>query len=437
MLPLAGDRGAAPALGALAERSGLSPWQLHRLFKQATGLTPKAYAKAHRARALRQALQPGQSDSVTDAAYLSGYAASSSFYRDAGAMLGMAPGDYRRGGMRQTIRFAVAECTLGSILVASTDRGVLRAAGRRCRGPGPGPAAALSAGRTGGRRCRIRAHRGPGRGPGRAAAPGPGTAAGCAGHGLPAARMAGAVRHSRRPDAELFGTGPAPGHAHGCPGRGQRRRGQPHCRGRALPPRGAQRRQHLRLPLGRGAQARPAAARRARRRRRLARTLGTHRCARQEAHERARTRARARAWHRPDLSDAAATDAAGRLPHDRVLGLSPARCPAPVRMRSAGWRHHPHAQGPDVERPSHAAHPGADAAVRRGGRGAGPMAPARRCRRNHRHGRCAGRHAAAHVRTVPGCGEFERRFGRHERLGPLLARQRACMCPRPARPGRR
>lgn len=124
MLPLAGDRGAAPALGALAERSGLSPWQLHRLFKQATGLTPKAYAKAHRARALRQALQPGQSDSVTDAAYLSGYAASSSFYRDAGAMLGMAPGDYRRGGMRQTIRFAVAECTLGSILVASTDRGV-------------------------------------------------------------------------------------------------------------------------------------------------------------------------------------------------------------------------------------------------------------------------------------------------------------------------
>ena len=113
-----------PALGALAERSGLSPWQLHRLFKQATGLTPKAYAKAHRARALRQALQPGQSDSVTDAAYLSGYAASSSFYRDAGAMLGMAPGDYRRGGMRQTIRFAVAECTLGSILVACTERGV-------------------------------------------------------------------------------------------------------------------------------------------------------------------------------------------------------------------------------------------------------------------------------------------------------------------------
>mgnify|MGYP001951848997 FL=1 len=113
-----------PALGALAERSGLSPWQLHRLFKQATGLTPKAYAKAHRAHALRAALQPGQSDSVTDAAYSSGYAASSSFYRDAGAMLGMAPGDYRRGGMRQTIRFAVAECTLGSILVASTERGV-------------------------------------------------------------------------------------------------------------------------------------------------------------------------------------------------------------------------------------------------------------------------------------------------------------------------
>ena len=113
-----------PSLDELAQRLQLSPWQLHRSFKRATGLTPKAYAKAHRGQHVRAALQPQQSSSVTDAAYLSGYEASSSFYKDAPAMLGMAPQTYRQRGRHQTIRFALAECSLGSLLVASTEQGV-------------------------------------------------------------------------------------------------------------------------------------------------------------------------------------------------------------------------------------------------------------------------------------------------------------------------
>lgn len=115
---------APPTLAELAQRVGLSPWQLHRMFQQATGLTPKAYAKAYRARVVQATLQPGQSDSVTDAVYGSGYAASSSFYKDAPRMLGMAPAAFRAGGAQQTIRFAVGECSLGSLLVAATQKGV-------------------------------------------------------------------------------------------------------------------------------------------------------------------------------------------------------------------------------------------------------------------------------------------------------------------------
>ena len=115
---------ATPSLEDLAQRLQLSPWQLHRHFKRATGLTPKAYAKAHRGQHVRAALQPQRSSSVTDAAYLSGYEASSSFYKDAPAMLGMAPQTYRQRGRHQTIRFALAECSLGSLLVASTQQGV-------------------------------------------------------------------------------------------------------------------------------------------------------------------------------------------------------------------------------------------------------------------------------------------------------------------------
>ncbi len=39
-----------PALDSLAASAGLSPFHFHRVFKAATGLTPKAYATAHRSR---------------------------------------------------------------------------------------------------------------------------------------------------------------------------------------------------------------------------------------------------------------------------------------------------------------------------------------------------------------------------------------------------
>src|SRR5260221_4394804 len=45
-----------PRLAALAKVSGLSPFHFHRIFKAATGLTPKAYADAHRAERVRKAL---------------------------------------------------------------------------------------------------------------------------------------------------------------------------------------------------------------------------------------------------------------------------------------------------------------------------------------------------------------------------------------------
>ena len=39
-------------------------------------------------------------------------------------MLGMTPKNFRRGGTGEAIRFAVGECSLGSILVAASEKGV-------------------------------------------------------------------------------------------------------------------------------------------------------------------------------------------------------------------------------------------------------------------------------------------------------------------------
>lgn len=111
-----------PTLDELAQQIGTSRFHLHRLFKATTGLTPKAYAIAHRAGRLKAGLAAGSS--VTDAIYSAGYASSGRFYEDAAKTLGMTPRRFRAGGAGMQIRFAVGQCSLGAILVAATEHGV-------------------------------------------------------------------------------------------------------------------------------------------------------------------------------------------------------------------------------------------------------------------------------------------------------------------------
>ncbi len=111
-----------PDLDALAAATGFSPHHFHRMFKAATGMTPKDYATAHRARKMRTELARGTT--VTEALYEAGFGSSSRFYETSNAVLGMTPSAFRAGGAGTAIRFAVGECSLGPILVAESDRGV-------------------------------------------------------------------------------------------------------------------------------------------------------------------------------------------------------------------------------------------------------------------------------------------------------------------------
>ena len=113
---------AMPTLEELASRAGMSTFHFHRVFKAITGLTPKAYAAAHRGERVRKEL--GRTRTVTAAIYESGYSSNGRFYGESEQVLGMTPTDYRAGGANAEIRFAVGECSLGSILVARSERGV-------------------------------------------------------------------------------------------------------------------------------------------------------------------------------------------------------------------------------------------------------------------------------------------------------------------------
>jgi AraC family transcriptional regulator of adaptative response/methylated-DNA-[protein]-cysteine methyltransferase len=110
------------SLDALAEAIGMSPWHFHRVFKSMTGLTPKAYATAHRAERMHQELS--RRGTVTSAIYNSGFNSNGRFYAVSNQRLGMKPTEFQAGGVGATIRFAVGECSLGSILVAASDLGI-------------------------------------------------------------------------------------------------------------------------------------------------------------------------------------------------------------------------------------------------------------------------------------------------------------------------
>ena len=112
-----------PSLHDLAGDSSLSPHHFHRVFKAVTGLTPKAYAQAHRATSVRRQLARKRG-TVTDAIFEAGFNANSRFYESADAMLGMKPAQYRAGGADARIEFALGQCSLGAILVARSQRGV-------------------------------------------------------------------------------------------------------------------------------------------------------------------------------------------------------------------------------------------------------------------------------------------------------------------------
>lgn len=112
-----------PRLDALAGELGMSPFHFHRVFKAETGLTPKAYGAAYRARKLREELSVPTA-SITDAIYGAGFNSNSRFYAASDQLLGMRARDFRAGGAGAVIRFAVGQCELGAILVAQSQRGI-------------------------------------------------------------------------------------------------------------------------------------------------------------------------------------------------------------------------------------------------------------------------------------------------------------------------
>ncbi len=119
---LSGD--APPRLDELAARVGYSPAHFSRVFARATGLTPAAHVRGIRAQRAIDAIEQGAS--VTEAIYEGGYSAPSRFYDAMKSELPMAPSAWKKGGAGVTIRWAIADTSLGKMLIAATGKGICR-----------------------------------------------------------------------------------------------------------------------------------------------------------------------------------------------------------------------------------------------------------------------------------------------------------------------
>ena len=107
-------------LAELGHLTGLSPFTVQRLFKQALGVSPLQYQRALRASSLRGALKKGET--VTNAIYNAGFGSSSRGYD--GAQLGMTPSRFAKGGRGEQINFTTARSPFGWLVVGATARGL-------------------------------------------------------------------------------------------------------------------------------------------------------------------------------------------------------------------------------------------------------------------------------------------------------------------------
>ncbi len=125
-----------PEIEAIAEAAGVTPTELHHLFRRWAGLTPKAFLQALTLDGARQLLR--DSASVLDATYEVGLSGPGRLHDLFVTHEAMSPGEWKTGGEGLTVFFGFHPSPFGSALVMATERGL---AGLAFADPGEEPAA--------------------------------------------------------------------------------------------------------------------------------------------------------------------------------------------------------------------------------------------------------------------------------------------------------
>ncbi len=111
-----------PEIEAIADAAGVTPTELHHLFRRWAGLSPKAFLQAltlDRARTLLR-----ESASVLDAAYEVGLSGPGRLHDLFVTHEAMSPGEWKSGGQGLTVQYGFHPSPFGTALVMATERGL-------------------------------------------------------------------------------------------------------------------------------------------------------------------------------------------------------------------------------------------------------------------------------------------------------------------------
>jgi AraC family transcriptional regulator, regulatory protein of adaptative response / methylated-DNA-[protein]-cysteine methyltransferase len=111
-----------PEIDAIAEAAGVTPTELHHLFRRWAGLTPKAFLQALTLDGARQLLR--DSASVLDATYEVGLSGPGRLHDLFVTHEAMSPGEWKSGGEGLTLRFGFHPSPFGKALVIASERGL-------------------------------------------------------------------------------------------------------------------------------------------------------------------------------------------------------------------------------------------------------------------------------------------------------------------------
>lgn len=114
---------AQPTLEQIAGQVHLSPYHFQRLFTEWAGVSPKKFLQyitvEHAKKLLRQ-----NGASLFDTAFETGLSGTGRLHDLFVTIEGMTPGEYKNGGRDLNIRYTFAESPFGTVLVASTSKGI-------------------------------------------------------------------------------------------------------------------------------------------------------------------------------------------------------------------------------------------------------------------------------------------------------------------------
>jgi AraC family transcriptional regulator of adaptative response/methylated-DNA-[protein]-cysteine methyltransferase len=111
-----------PEIETIAEAAGVTPTELHHLFRRWAGLSPKAFLQALTLDGARQLLR--DSASVLDATYEVGLSGPGRLHDLFVTHEAMSPGEWKTGGEGLTVYFGFHPSPFGSALVMATGRGL-------------------------------------------------------------------------------------------------------------------------------------------------------------------------------------------------------------------------------------------------------------------------------------------------------------------------